>query len=105
MEPCVVVYLSERGHGQERIVGDGVISEVWRRLQGLNRAHLSFGTTEQTSRVTGAHPHHSSRNRYRQLNHHGQMFFIFILVHLELKTSGIKHTPFSHEQRYRLRPF
>lgn len=82
MEPCVVVYLSERGHGQERIMCDGVISEVWRSMQRLNRAHLSFGTTEQTSRVTGAHPHHSSRNRYRQLNPHSQMFFIFILVHV-----------------------
>lgn len=49
MEACSVMYLSERGHGQKRILCDGVISEVWRNMQRLNRAHLSFGTTEQTS--------------------------------------------------------
>ena len=65
MGPYVVAHLSERGHGQEGILCDGVISEVWRSMQRLNRAHLSFRTTEQTSRVAGAHPHHSSKNRYQ----------------------------------------
>lgn len=51
-------YLSERGHGQQRVVCDGVVSEVWRRTQRFNTAHLPLRTTEQTSRITRPHSHH-----------------------------------------------
>lgn len=54
----VVVYLSERGHGQQRVVCKGVVSEIWRSIQRLYLAHLPFRTAEETARVTRAHPHH-----------------------------------------------
>lgn len=70
---CSVRDLSERGHGQERIVCDGVISEVWGSVQRFNRAHLPFGTTEEASRVTGAHPHHPPGNGDQRINQHSQV--------------------------------
>ena len=51
-------HLGERGHGQQRVVRDGVLFEVWGCVQGLDAAHLALGPTEQAARVTGAHPHH-----------------------------------------------
>lgn len=52
---------------------DGVISEVWGSVQRFNRAHLPFGTTEETSRVTGAHPHHPPGNGDQRINQHSQV--------------------------------
>lgn len=55
-------YLGERGHGQQRVLSDGVVSEVGWSVQRFHRAHLPFRTTEETPRVTGPHPHHPPVN-------------------------------------------
>lgn len=37
---------------------DGVLSQVGRRQQRLDGAHLSLRAAEETAGVAGAHPHH-----------------------------------------------
>lgn len=63
---CVFVYLCKRGHSQQRVLSDGMVSEVWRRKQWFNTANLAFRATEQTSRVTRPHPHHPSGGKEKQ---------------------------------------
>lgn len=56
-------HLSERCHSKQRVVRDGMVSEVRRRTQRFDTAHLPFRTTEETSRVTWPHPHHPPENK------------------------------------------
>ena len=46
-----VVYLGQRGHSQQTVLGDGMISEIWRGSQRFDAAHLPFRPTEETPRV------------------------------------------------------
>lgn len=61
--PLASAHLSERCHSEQRVVRDGMVSEVRRRTQRFDTAHLPFRTTEETSRVTWPHPHHPPENK------------------------------------------
>lgn len=73
------VYLCEGGHSQQRVLCDGMISQVRRRTQRFNTADFSFRATEETARVARTHPHHSPVNKKHMLCMKLQGTFYFFI--------------------------